>query len=376
MDTRSHFRVLINAATLLAIIALLGTLPGSAFSQNLDDQNNSTGTATATAEDGESSQASDASTSLSASDSDATSRERPQDFGIPVDNLGDEVVGDFVVGPGKIELILEPGESKTVELLVSNRMGDLREFNFEIEDAIGSDNPDRPVVLLGDDRGPYTVRDYIDLPSDSFLLPHGKRARVPVTVRVPEDAEPGGHYGSVLVTTLSREAEAGDTAGAVPQSAIVSRIGTLFFVTIPGEVDRSGKLEEFRTIPEKKWYQSGPIRFELLYRNTGSVHVNPYGEITITNMFGEEVGYVELDPWFALPGSLRFREVTWNREFLFGKYTAVAEINRGYENIVDTQEYTLWVIPLSYIGGAFLVLFIVFFLLRTLFRNFEFRRKS
>ncbi len=288
----------------------------------------------------------------------------------------DKVIGDFVVGPGKTEMSLAPGESGQVELIITNRTGELKQFNFEIEDVTGSQNPDSAVILLGDKRGPYTLKDYIELPQTSIELENNERARVPVTVKIPLDAEPGGRYGSVLVTTVTRDAETGDGGGATPQSAIISRISTLFFVIVEGDVEISGSLKDFTTLPQKKWFNNGPIRFGIYFENTGLVHLNPYGILRVSNIFGEEVGYVEIEPWFALPKSLRFREVEWNRGLLFGKYTATIEINRGYDDVIDTLDYSFWVLPWKIITAGLIVLFLVLFIIRAFFRKFEFKRKE
>ena len=72
---------------------------------------------------------------------------------------GQGVFGDFVAGPGKVELEIKPGESKTVNITVTNRMGDDRFFNLEVEDFTGSNNPEATVVLLGNERGPYSLKD-------------------------------------------------------------------------------------------------------------------------------------------------------------------------------------------------------------------------
>lgn len=285
--------------------------------------------------------------------------------------------GDFVVGPGKVELSLNPGEYRVVEMTVTNRLGEPRQFNIGIEDAAGTDDPARPVVLLGADRGPYTLKDYLSVPEMSFVLNPGERARIPVTVSIPENAEPGGRYGSVLVTTNTIPQTGQVVSGdAQPSSALVTRIGTLFFITIPGSTMYEGALEKFSTIPDRWFKQSGPISFSVLYRNSGSVHVNPYGEITITNMLGESVGFIELDPWYALPQSLRFREVRWDREWLFGRYTATLSLNRGYEDIVDTATVHFWVIPWQVLVPGVIGIIIGIFLIRYLFTRFEFRRKS
>ena len=284
---------------------------------------------------------------------------------------GDEVRGDFVVGPGKIELEIKPGESKTVNITVTNRMGDTRIFNLETEDFTGSNDTQNTVVLLGDERGPYSLKDFISYDEKSFVLNTGERAVIPVTIFIPADAEPGGRYGSVLSSTASKPNEQSSSAA----SAIIARIGTLFFVRIPGEVQEMGELKEFATQNEQKIFNSGPINFRMLYENTGSVHVNPYGEIRIKNILGKDIGAVEVLPWFAMPGSTRLREVAWSSGFLLGKYTAVASINRGYDNIVDTMEFSFWVVPVQLLAIICVSIAALIFIVRFIFTKFEFRRK-
>lgn len=288
---------------------------------------------------------------------------------------GDAIVGDFVVGPGKIDVTIGKGTSKTVLMNVTNRTGERRKFNITVEDAKGSYDTSESLILLGDDRGPYSMREYVSVASKSFILDQNERARVPVTITIPENAEPGGLYGSVLIDTVAIEAVPGDTGGTEPQSAIVARIGTLFFITIPGAVEKDGNLVDFSTVPKKSFFQTSPITFGFLFENRGSIHLAPYGELRITNIFGEEVGFLELDPWFVLPESLRLREASWTREFLFGKYTATAYINRSYDDTIDEKSYTFWVLPWKPIMIAFVAIFFVLFVIRTFLKKFEFRRK-
>ena len=92
-------------------------------------------------------------------------------------------------------------------------------------------------------------------------------------------------------------------------------------------------------------------------------------------MTGDEVGFIELDPWFALPKSLRTREVSWNRDLLIGRYKATAFINRGYDDIVDEVSVTFWVMPWKLAVGTFSTLFVLFLILRFVATRFEFKRK-
>jgi hypothetical protein len=286
---------------------------------------------------------------------------------------GNVDVGDFVVGPGRTEIELRPGETVVQEITVTNRISNNRTFKLEVEDISGSDDSSKSVMLAGEEHGPYSIRDYISFPEDSFTLALGERARIPITITIPRDVEPGGYYGSVLVST---ERTSDSTLENVPRSPIIARVGSLFFLTVPGETNIEGKTLNISLINDKWWYEKGPVQLGILYENTGSLHVNPYGELSVKNMFGEEVGFVELEPWFVLPTSLRLREITWDREFLLGRYTVTAKVNRGYEDIIDEVSVSFWVLPWKIVGGIFLVLFVILFGLRMFFRRFEFKRKG
>lgn len=287
--------------------------------------------------------------------------------------FGNIAVGDFVVGPGRTEIVVNPGETVVQEISVTNRITEDREFKLEIEDVSGTADASSAVNLTAGERGPYSIRDYISFPEDSFVLELGERAHIPVTITVPPDAEPGGYYGSVLVSTV-RVAD-GDGGGSTTRSPIIARVGSLIFLTVRGETVTEGSVTDISLVDDAFWHEKGPIDIGILYENTGSVHLNPYGEISISNMFGERVGFVELEPWFVLPQSLRLREISWDREFLLGRYTATALINRGYDNIVDEVSVSFWVLPWKIVGGVFLALFIVLFTIRAFLRTFEFKRK-
>ena len=113
----------------------------------------------------------------------------------------------------------------------------------------------------------------------------------------------------------------------------------------------------------------------VVFENTGDVHLNPYGEVRITNLLGDEVGFVELAPWFVLPDAIRNRVVEWDRELLIGRYTATAQINRGYDDVIDTRTIVFWVLPWKILLPIFIALFLVFAAIRYVATRFEFKRK-
>ena len=281
-------------------------------------------------------------------------------------------VGDYVVGPGRTEVRVSPGETVTRNITVANRIANGRSFSFSVEDMSGTADGSENVVLLGDQSGPYSLRDYISFPTEFVTLDLNTKATVPVTISMPPDAEPGGYYGAVLVSTYEALPE---REGSGARSPMIARVGTLFFITVPGESDVDGELLDVSTTNQQVWYQSGPIDFNILFENKGSVHLNPYGEVRVTNLLGDEVGFVKLDPWFVLPKSLRVREVTWDREFLLGRYKFTVQVNRGYDDIIDAKSFVIWVLPWKIVLGVFVAIFFILFIIRFFFRTFEFKRR-
>lgn len=280
---------------------------------------------------------------------------------------------DFVVGPGKAELEINPGETQIYPIKVTNRTGETKTFKIEVEDFTGSNNLEQTVVLLGDQRGPYSLKDYISISDYEFTLQSGDRATIPVIVTIPVDEEPGGRYGSVVVSIVSSKT---DLEKGNASTAIVSRIGVLFFVKIPGEINQEGLLKEFQTKTGRKFFGKDMIPFEILFENTGSIHLNPYGEIRIKNWLGKEVGEIILDPWFAMPDSLRLREAVWERPYLFGMYRAETSINRGYSDIIDKDTFTFFVLPWKIVIVTLSVIILLTLLVKFILGKFEIKRKN
>ncbi len=283
------------------------------------------------------------------------------------------VEGDFVIGPGKMELFLAPGESSTRDLTITNRTGKPLDIFIDIEDFTG--DPETSAKLLGEEKGPYSLRDYIYPEKNNFVLAHGERAVLPVTISIPGDAEPGGLYGAAIVRAeLVLSPEEKEIEGAESQVAVIPRLASLFFVRIKGEVDEAGYLKSFTT--DKKFYQKGPVNFSFIYENTGSVHLNPYGLVEIKNIMGKKIDEAEITPYFVMPGFLRSKTVAWDQKLAFGRYTALISLNRGYGDIVDQARVSFWVVPIKVLVIALSVIVLLAILIWLFRSKFEIKRKE
>lgn len=284
---------------------------------------------------------------------------------------------DFTLGPGKVEVLMDAGTTVTRNLMITNRLGKQTRFKVELENFVGSELGDSATILIGKEKSPYALRDYLHPEVEEFTLKHGERMVLPVDIVIPEDMAPGGLYGSVLISTVPDELLNKETnQEAESQIQLVGRVGCLFFIRVKGEVEEQGSLISFNTVNAKHFYQKTPVNFSIFYGNQGNVHLNPYGVITIKNILNREIGNVGIDAYFAMPQSKRYREVQWDQGLSMGLYTASLALNRGYGNIIDNAKVTFFVFPLkTVVIIAFCILLLVA-LIWFLATRFEFRKKK
>ncbi|MFC1801967.1 hypothetical protein ACFLY7_00795 [Patescibacteria group bacterium] len=274
-----------------------------------------------------------------------------------IKETGSDIKNDFVLEPAKLEVSLDAGESVDKILKITNRTDKTLIFYIEVEDFVGSKDSRNTVDLLGSNTSPYSLKNYIIPEVREFSLDPKEQIVFTVNITIPIDEVAGGKYGSVLISSASSGEEYGTKA--------VSRLGALLFVKVNGDIDYVSELERFNINNNKKLFvKNEPIKFELYSRNEGSVYSNAYGLIEIKNLAGVVVGEINVEPYFVMPESLRFREVVWNRDFMLGRYTATAFINRGYDNIIDELTVSFWVIPWDILLVIVFSLFILFLIFR------------
>jgi len=291
-----------------------------------------------------------------------------------VEELNFSVEGDIVVGPGKTELYLDPGGQYTQEIIVSNRSGVDKIIDISVEDFESSNDADEVLKFLGGGVGPYSLKDYVKPEINQITLKHGQRLRLPVTISIPKDAEPGGLYGAAMISAsnvgdLGDGVEAG-TAGS--KIKVVTRVASLFFVRVNGEVLENGALKEFTT--NKNFYEKGPIAFSVTFENTGSVHLSPSGSIEIKNILGTEISKVNLDSWFVMPQSERTKQAKWSSDFLMGKYTAILTLDKGFNGLTETKEISFWVIPWKLLSMVAIGLILFIFFIVWLASHLQFKK--
>lgn len=284
---------------------------------------------------------------------------------------------DFVVEPGKTEVFLNPGESMVKNISVTNRINKTVRFKLSTEDFVGTNDAKQPVVLLGDTNSPYSLKDFIVPEIKEFSLEFGEKITIPITVSVPSNSEPKGHYGALIISNDPEKLEGEASKETEGKTRIISRIGSLFLLRINGEGKEEGNIDSFKVIgPTQMFYSSRPTGFEIAFKNTGNVHLVPYGTITIKNIFGQVINTLPVDAYFVLPNSIRYREIAWSDGFSLGRYTANLSLYKGYNNEYAEAKVAFWVIPWKILVPVFLGIILLVSLFYYILTRFELRKKQ
>ncbi len=273
--------------------------------------------------------------------------------------------GDLSVSPAKNELLVIAGQSLDHLLTIFNETSEpltleLSSADFLPEKVI---DPSIPIKFSVDGDNPYSLRNYLEFNREPFIVSPGERRSVSVRVATPSSLPAGGYYGVIFVKAMP---EGADVSGA----QVAAQLGSLFFVTVPGPVIKQGELKDFGLIGKKFLWNKQDLLFQIYYENGGTLHLNPYGQITMESPFGE-ITNLNVDPWFVLPQSGRLREIVLPKPAKFwpGKYKVKLELNRGYDDLVDVREFTFWYLPwLAVIALVLLILFIFKIIKKLIFK--------
>ncbi len=283
---------------------------------------------------------------------------------------------DFIVEPGKTEIFVNPGESVTKSITITNRIGKTVKFKLTTEDMVGTNDSQSPIKLLGDEKGPYSLKNFIQPEISEFSLDLGERITIPVKVSIPLDAEPRGYYGALIVSNEPEVLGDGQSKETEGKARLVSRIGSLFLLRINGEGNESGSLEDFKIIgPNKAFYENRPKGFEISFKNNGNVHLVPHGKIIIRNILGKDIGEIPVDAYFSLPDSIRYREILWQEGTGLGRYTANLSLFPGYGNENEEASVSFWIIPWKILAVTFIGLIILISFIYYILTRFELKKK-
>lgn len=268
----------------------------------------------------------------------------------------------LTVSPARVEITGDPGTTLQGEIELFNEQEGTRTFFTSFENFEPSGDTGAP-RFIGAKEGLAT---WIQSENKVFLE-SGVRVKVPYSIAIPANAEPGGHFAAIFFGSQEPGVQGGG------QVSVGGKIGVLVLLRVSGEVAEGGGLLEFSAKDKQRFFSMVPVTFTYRINNTGGDRVIPKGEIKIKNTLRltSATLLANKSEGSILPSSARKFEVVWGEvsppvnnteqktespgflemagkqwsDFHFGWYTANLNLSWGVTNQTANASYSFFVIP-------------------------------
>lgn len=293
----------------------------------------------------------------------------------PAPNTTSPAAGQALeIAPPVLNISANPGQTVTTQIKLRDVSTSKLLVKSQVNDFVAAGEDGTPKLLLDNNEpNPYSLKGWIDPLPDMLMEPREVKD-LPVVIRVPANAAPGGYYGVVRFTATPPELE--DTGVSLSAS-----LGSLLLLRVNGAAKEGLEITEFSMNSGGKattLFEATPITFVERLKNTGNIHEQPAGQITVTDMFGNKIGLVNvnLPPRNILPASIRKFEQKLDHtiignKMLFGRYTANLVVTYGSNKQTVTKSLVFWVIPWRLIATVIVGLIVAFFLLRFTIKRYN-----
>ena len=243
--------------------------------------------------------------------------------------------------PAMIEEAAEPGAVISQTLQVTNESDTERDFYVYKRNIKGVEAGGVPIFAEEAEKTGFEIADWLEFQTDPIKVPANTTLDFPLTIKVPENATPGSHFGGIFISAEPpklREIGAG----------VGYEVASIVSIRIKGDISDEARIRSFST--DKLFYSAKDVNFVAKVENQGNILIRPRGPVSITSMFGSEPEIIMVNDSAAgvFPGSVRDFEFDWKSEGIgFGRYKAVLALGYDGEIGQKTIDATLvfWVFP-------------------------------
>ena len=273
----------------------------------------------------------------------------------------------FQISPPTSTYAADPGATVKGTIKVNNLTNVALTLNVGKENFVAKGEEGE--IELTDSADPlYSLAPWFNAAVTLITVPPLGSTSFNYTIAVPANAEPGGRYGSITFNTIAPKLANGESGAAVQQ-----QLAAIIFLRINGAANENLKVASFATgiysdakkFTAKNFFEYAPVDFLTRVQNSGNVHEQPTGTITIKNMFGFTTATIPLDQHYVIPGAIRALHnsypVTGKKKIMLGYYTA--HVNATYANGKTlTADVSFTVIPYKLLIVIVIILLVIFFI--------------
>jgi hypothetical protein len=274
----------------------------------------------------------------------------------------------LTISPARIEINGDPGATVGGEFTLINEQATSQTFyvsyeNFSAQGETGT--PSFSSEQVGLDTWLGVV------PPEVTIAP-GQAVKIPYTINIPADADPGGYFAAIFWSTTPPSTSAS-------QVSIGAKIGLLVLLRVNGDIRESGGITQFDRNGHGFFYTALPVSMRYKFRNDGADRVEPSGTMTIRDTVYLPAAHLDANEATGniLPGSVRQFTVDWLKynapmpksffgavqyewkNFAVGLYSAHLDLVYGSEQLHAKKVLWFFVFPwqlliLIFVGGGIL----------------------
>lgn len=254
----------------------------------------------------------------------------------------------MIVHPSNFDLSETPGKTITNTITLDNLQSQPIKVRVVLRNFVAQ-GEEGSVNLTTDDNTTYSLAKWIKVEPTTVDIQAHESSTFTFSITVPENAEPGGHFGSIVFTTVPPTVKG---TGA----ALSAEVASLVLLKIPGDTKEQAVLESFTT--DKSFYEFGPVLFDVKVKNEGGVHIAPAGSIVVKGWLGQKF-IVPLEMRNVLPDATRKIPAVLKNKLLFGKFTAtlVATYGTKGQQLYSSTQFSAF--PVRYAIIAFIILIVL-----------------
>ncbi len=288
---------------------------------------------------------------------------------VPVGAQSSGAAQGLQISPALVELNAVRGGTYTIKLNVMNVTAADLVYTSSVEDFTAAGETGSPHIVQNS-KLPATasIRTWISTVLKFDLGSHQAKDII-ATIKIPNNAEPGGHYGVLSFSGETPEVEG--TGVGLSASA-----GALILIRVDGVIKEQAELSSFYTSlngKQSSFFENGPVTFITRIQNQGNIHIKPFGNIEVRDMFGGLVENMKVNDSKSnvLPNSIRRFETSLNKPWMVGLYTANLTMGYGTTGQAITNTITFWVIPYKIVLAVLFILITFIYILTRLVKVYN-----
>jgi hypothetical protein len=269
----------------------------------------------------------------------------------------------FQITPALQELKVDPGYTGSFAVTLVNKSAETVPFKVYSRNFMAQ-GIDGQITFGDDDSSSYAAGDWLVPSTTDVVVGANEEQKIEVVVSVPANAEPGGHYASILFEQVLPASQMGKNS----QVQVATRMAAMVYFTISGEIVEAGQILGATPgdnctglvcgFSTESFFDHGPVPFSFIFTNTGNVHVRPKGTITIYQ-YGREIAKINVEDRAVLPNSQRKFTAEWDKQLLIGPYEAKLHLVYGSNNYTIDAATSFWAFPWQIALGVVIVILIV-----------------